>query len=200
MVPAAPEASVDHRQELLIAIRDLCHVARELSVADGVLVENEHSLETRTLGVFGRLRRFFQRMMGKFPDRFYDIALNPRGTSKSEPRSESIDFLQFVADLRELQGILDELGNAQSGEGRRIQGMSEVDLCGLLEWQVRQVRHAHRRMEGLNAFFQLRAVEDVGGTARSIKLELLRIENSIARADKVRGECAVGSPGGALPT
>jgi hypothetical protein len=195
---SAAEAAVDHRPELISTIRDLGHIARELSIAEGVLVENEHSLETRTLGVFGRLRRFFQRVMGKFRDRFYEVTLNPRGSSKPEPRMETIDFLRFVADLRELRGILAELGNAESSEGRRVQGMSEEELCSLLGWQVRQLRHTHRRMEGLNAFFQLRAVEDLGGSARSIKLELLRMENAMARADKVHGECTARGPGGAL--
>jgi hypothetical protein len=194
--PPVVEAAVDHRPEILSAIHDLCHIARELSIAEGVLVDNEHSLETRTLGVFGRMRRFFQRVMGKFRDRFYEITLAPRGSSRPEPRTETIDFLRFLADLRELRGLLAELGNPESGEGRRIQGMSEEELCSLLDWQVRQVRHTHRRMEGLNAFFQLRAVEDLGSSARSIKLELLRIENSIARADKVHDECAARGTGG----
>ena len=197
-LPRAPvvEVAVDHRPEIIGAIHDLCHVARELSIAEGVLVENEHSLETRTLGVLGRLRRFFQKMMGKFRDRFYEITLSPRATGRPEPRTETIDFLRFLADLRELRGLLGELGNTETGEGRRLQGLSEEELCGLLDWQVRQVRHTHRRMEGLNAFFQLRTVEDLGGTARSIKLELLRIENSIARAEKVHDECAARGTGG----
>lgn len=193
---AGTEAAVDHRPELISAIGDLCHVARELGVAEGVLVENEHALETRTLGVFGRLRRFFQKIMGKFRDRFYDITLNPRGSSRPEPRTETIDFLRFVADVRELRVLLGELGNPETSEGRRVQGMAEEELCSLLEWQVRQVRHTYRRMEGLNAFFQLRAVEDLGASARSIKLELLRIENSIARADKVHTDCAARGIGG----
>jgi hypothetical protein len=76
--------------------------------------------------------------------------------------------------------------------------MSEEELCSLLGWQVRQLRHTYRRMEGLNAYFQLRAEEDQGAAARSIKLELLRIENGIARADKAHNECAARGPGGSL--
>jgi hypothetical protein len=195
---AVAEPAVDHRLELLSAVRDVCHVARELSVAEGVLVENEHALETRTLGVFGRLRRFFNRIMGVLRDRYYDIDLNPRGSSKTEARTETIDFLRFVADVRELRGVLGELGGAETIEGRRLQTMSEEELCSLLGWQVRQLRHTYRRMEGLNAYFQLRAVEDQGAAARSIKLELLRIENGIARADKAHNECAARGPGGSL--
>jgi hypothetical protein len=193
---AVTEPAVDHRLELIDAIRDVCHVGRELSVAEGVLVANEHALETRTLGVFGRLRRFFHRIMGTLRDRYYEINLNPRGASRPEFRTETIDFLRFVADVRELRSVLGELGGAETSEGRRVQAMSEEELCGLLGWQVQQLRHTYRRMEGLNAYFQLRAVEDQGAAARSIKLELLRIENSIARADKVHNECAARSPGG----
>lgn len=194
--PVAREDHVDARPGIIGAILDVCRIVRELSIAEEVLVANEHAMETRTLGVFGRLRRFFQRIMGTVRGRSYDVALGPRGSSRAEPRTETIDFLRFVADVRELRGLLGELGNAETSEGRRVQGMSEDELCSLLEWLVRQVRHTYRRMDGLNSFFQLRAVEDLGGAARSIKLELLRIENSIARADKVSGECAALGRGG----
>ena len=40
-------------------------------------------------------------------------------------------------------------------------------------------------MQGLNNLFQVRAVHEHGGTARSIKLELLAIENIMNRADAV---------------
>jgi hypothetical protein len=43
-------------------------------------------------------------------------------------------------------------------------------------------------MEGLNALFQVRAVQERRSPARSIKLELLAIENATVRADKVRRE------------
>ena len=66
--------------------------------------------------------------------------------------------------------------------------MDEEQLCDFLDWQLRQLRHLQRRMEGLNTVFQLRAVHDRGGSARSIKLQLLAIENNINRADAVRRE------------
>jgi hypothetical protein len=77
--------------------------------------------------------------------------------------------------------------------------MPEEELCDLLDWLSAQLRVVHRKMEGLNEMFQLRAVREPGIRARSIKLEMLRIENGIARAGAVRGECSGTRPDGEPP-
>ncbi len=88
--------------------------------------------------------------------------------------------------MNELKGVLAGVVESGSPGYRRIEAMDEAQLSDFLEWQLRQLRHLHRRMEGLNTFFQVRAVRERGGAAKSIKLELLAIENLINRADAAR--------------
>jgi hypothetical protein len=64
--------------------------------------------------------------------------------------------------------------------------MDEEQLCDFLDWQLRQLRRLHPRMEGLNELFQLKAANDGSSPPRSIKLALLAIENLVARANTVR--------------
>jgi len=87
-----------------------------------------------------------------------------------------------------LKAVLAEITEVESRGNRRFEEMDEEQLCDFLDWQLRQLRELHLRMEGLNALFQVKAIHQRGGTARSIKLELLAIENGIIRADVVRRE------------
>ena len=189
-VPAATVAQdavpVDRRPELLDAVRGLCRVHEEISIAEAALLSNEHMLETHSLTFFQRLRRWFRKSLGSIQHRYYEIEV--KKTPTSEPMMESIDFLKLAAELRDVAGMLAEVVDETNPEARRIQEKTQEQLCDFLDWQLHHVRRLYRRMEGLNALFQVRAVQERRSPARSIKLELLAIENAIVRTDKVRRE------------
>ena len=190
IIPAATVAQeavpVDRRPELFDAIRGLCKVHFEISNAEAVLLSNEHALETHSLTFFQRLRRWFRKSLGSIEHRYYEIEV--KKTPTSEPITESVDFLKLAAELRDVAGMLAEVLDESNPEYRRIQEKNQEQLCDFLDWQLHHVRRVYRRMEGLNALFQVRAVQERRSPARSIKLELLAIENATVRADKVRRE------------
>ena len=179
-----PEMPVDHRPQLLDAIRGLCRVKDELARGEAVLLANEIDLERHGLGVFQRIRRWFRRGRGKVDDRYYDIDL--KDPASSEAKRVSLSFLGFIADLREMQEVLTELAEESSAASKRLAALAERQLGDFLDWQLRQLRQFHRKMEALNSLFQVRAINERRIAARGIKLELLAIENGIARADAVR--------------
>jgi hypothetical protein len=183
---ARTEVLVDHRPRLLEAIRGLCRVNDELARGEAVLLANELDLEKHGLSVLQRIRRWFRRGRGKVDDRYYDIDL--KDPAASETRRVSLSFLGFIADLREMQGVLTELAAESSAASRRLAELGEKQLGDFLDWQLRQLRQFHRKMEALNSLFQVRAINERRIAARGIKLELLAIENGIARADAVRQE------------
>ncbi len=100
----------------------------------------------------------------------------------------NLSFLGFIGDLREMQGVLTELSDESSAPSRRLAALGEKQVVDFLDWQLRQLRQFHRKMEALNSLFQIRAVNERRIAARGIKLELLAVENGIARADAVRQE------------
>jgi len=181
-----PEDVSRRRAELLNAVRNVGTAAEEIGECEMVLVENEHGVENRQLGFLQRVRRWFQKSLGRLDDRFYDIEY--RQSPISEVKTETIDFLRLVSEMHELRAVFAEITEASSPGNRRIEAMDEEQLCDFLDWQLHQLRPLHRRMEGLNGLFQVKAVHERGGTARSIKLELLAIENIMIRADAVRRE------------
>jgi hypothetical protein len=185
-IVSKPEDVPRRRSELREAIRGVCSAAQEIGYCEEALVENERAVENRRLGVFQRIKLWFLKKLGKLDNPVYDIEY--RSSPTAELKTESIDFLRFVSEMRELKAILVEITEAGSPGHHRIEAMEELDLCDFLGWLLRQLRQLRLRMEGLNALFQVRAVRDSGATARSVKLELLAIENAVIRADAVRRE------------
>jgi hypothetical protein len=181
-----PPVPLDRRPELLEAIRGLCRVHEEISRAEAALVSNERALEKHSLTFFQRIRRWFRKSLGTIEHRYYEIEV--RKSPTSEPRIETVDFLKFAAELRDVAGMLAEALDESNPESWRIQEKNQEQLGDFLEWQLHHVRRVYRRMEGLNALFQVRAVQERRSPARSIKLELLAIENAMVRADKGRRE------------
>ena len=184
---------LDRRPELLEAIRGLCRVNEEMGRAEVVLIANERALERYSLTFFQRIRRWFRKSLGTIEHRYYEI--EARRTLSSETRTESIDFLKFAAEMRDVAGMLAETLDESNPESRRIQEKTQEQLGDFLDWQLHHVRRVYRRMEGLNALFQVRAVQERRSPARSIKLELLAIENAMVRADKARREINPGHEG-----
>jgi hypothetical protein len=181
---AEPENALQSRGELRDAVRKVCRAAGEIGYCEEVLVENEHAIEMRRLSFFQRIRRWLQKSLGRLDDRFYEIELRP--SPSADVKTETIDFLKFVSEMNEMKSVLAEITASGSPGHRRIEAMDEEQLSDFLDWQLRELRHLHRRMEGLNALFQVTAVHERGGAARSIKLELLAIENLMNRAEAAR--------------
>ena len=186
-VAAAPPINAPHRRtEIVDAIRSVAKASEDIFHCQEVLVENERGLEKRRLTLLQRIRRWIQKSQGRLDDRYYDIEYRP--TPTAEAKTETIDFLKLVSEMRELRSVLAEITAAGSPGYRRIAAMNEEQLCDFLDWQLRQVRPLHRRMDGLNTLFHVMAAHERGSSPRSIKLELLAIENCMNRAEAVRRE------------
>ncbi|MGA2974968.1 MAG: hypothetical protein ABSF77_06635 [Spirochaetia bacterium] len=181
-----PDDAPQRRIVLLDAVRGVCGAADEIGCCEEVLVENEHAVEKRRLSFLQRVRRWFQKSLGRLDDRFYDVEY--RSSPTAEAKTETIDFLKLVSEMKELKAVFTEIIEEGSPGYRRIEAMNEEQLCDFLDWQLRQLRQLHRRMEALNDLFHVKAVHERGDTARSIKLELLAIENGMIRAEAVRRE------------
>jgi hypothetical protein len=180
---AAPgEKAAARRNELMSSLRALCQIATDIAAAESILALNEGTLLMQKRGLFQRLLSWLLGGRGEAHARLYDVSL--RESPKAEPRPEKIDFLRFIAELRELNAVLTKLADESGADGSRLLAMTEEELCGLMAVQIRQVRHAYRKMEALNELFQLQAASRPRGSAQSIRLELLRMENGIARAEK----------------
>jgi hypothetical protein len=185
-VPAAasqPVAAADVRPVLRDALRDLCRTARDLGWCMEVLSRNEGAVERPRVGFFRRLLLRLRRGAGR-PERRYAITSRPAPGAPAV--TETVDFPRFVTEVQELRVMLGEIGRPGGREHRRVHAMDASQLLGLMDWLLRELRQAWRRLEGLNVVLQARASAARDAPARGIRLELMAIENAVRRAETVR--------------
>ena len=182
----APEAvpAADLRPALRDALRGICRTARDIGYCMEVLSRNERAVERPRVGFLGRLWRWMRRGAAQRSERLYIIKSQP--TPSAPAVVETVDFPRFVGEVQELRVMLAELGKPGGREHRRMHAMDVDQLLDFLEWLLREMRQAYRRMDGLNAVFQARAAAGRDGPARGIRLELMAIENAIKRAETAR--------------
>jgi hypothetical protein len=181
------EAAAARRQELMDALHALCRVREEIGRAGEVLEHNEHLLDARALTALQRLRRWLRTIAGKPVGRRYEIEV--RDHAAAGPRTEIIDFRRFVGELREVRATLAGLGDEENAEHVRVDALIDEQLCEFLEWQIGQLRGLYRRIDCLTTSFRLQAERFHAPGLKSVRVELLAMENAIQRADKVRREC-----------
>lgn len=189
-VTAPPQEKVteapDGRTTLLEAVRLLSRPNEELVAAITVLEEAERLLAPSRGSGVGWLRRLFGAApASKNEQRVYKVQYSQTG--EPAPRTETIDFQSFAAEVRKKSGLLASLAPGSGAAFKRLAATPESSLSGFLDRQLNELLLIHRRLDSLNTLFQARMAQEKK-TARGIKIELLTIRNAIIKANKRRHE------------
>lgn len=183
----------DGRAVLLEAVRLLCRPSEDLATAVAVLEENERIvIESRSRKV-GWLRRLFTRAPSRKPDeRVYKVEYTDPGDPA--PKTETIDFPQFVADVQKKSSLLAALGTGAGPTYKRLASTSEEQLAGFVDRQLNDLLLVHRRLGSLNTLLQAKVAREKK-TARGVKIELLTIKNALVKANQRRHDFKDQPPG-----
>jgi hypothetical protein len=201
----APAQAVQTKPILLEAARILSRAHSELTAALDTLVENERALEDRHLGFGEKIRRWLLRGIGqKEQVQQYEVEYNetavptalqaptahqgPSALQAPSPKLERVAFPTFVAETRKAAAVLASLATP-SGLAR-LESAAEQPLIEFIDRQICSLLLIHRRMAGLNAVFQSRAVGGRKAEIKGIRLELVAVKNSIVKANQRRHEYA----------
>jgi hypothetical protein len=189
VVPEKPKVveAPDGRAILLEAVRLLSRPSEDLATAVAVLEENERVIiEAQTANV-GWLRRLFGggHPAQKPEDRVYKVQYAEPGVPT--PKSEEIDFPQFVTEVQKKSSLLAALGTGSGPAFKKLAAVSEPQLAAFLDKQLNELLLIHRRLGCMNTMLQARVMQEKK-TVRGIKIELLTIKNAIVKANQRRHE------------
>jgi hypothetical protein len=192
-VKAKTVEAPDGRAILLEAVRLICRPSEDLATAVAVLEENERIvMESRSTKV-GWLRRIFGRAPSKkTDDRVYKVEYTDPGDPT--PKTETIDFPQFTAEVQKKSSLLASLGTGSGPTYRRLASTSEEQLAGFVDRQLNELLLVHRRLGCLNTLLQAKVTQEKK-TARGIKIELLTIKNALVKANQRRHDFKDKKPG-----
>ena len=102
-------------------------------------------------------------------------------------KREELNFHQFRADFDKKIRIL----SSMSGQGQvmaKLKAMSEEQITGYLERNIRDIQSYHRILSSLDEYFKSNAPKEDRIRIKGIKPELVSIKNSIVRANQLRHE------------
>ncbi|MGA2640167.1 MAG: hypothetical protein ABSG21_04565 [Spirochaetia bacterium] len=183
--PKVTEAP-DGRAILMEAVRLFSRPSEDFATAIAVLEENERLVSESRGSAGGWLKRLFGAShAAKTDDRVYKVQYAEPGAAT--PRSETIDFPQFSAEVLKKASLLAALDSGAGPAFRRLAATSEEQLAGFVDKQLTELLLIHRRLGCLNTMFQAR-VQEEKKSARGIKIELLTIKNAIVKANRRRHE------------
>jgi len=179
------EAAPDGKAILLEAVRLLCRPSEDLATAVAVLEENERIIVEAHKTGGSWLRRLLGGTPKKADDRSYKVEYTEPGTPT--PRTETIDFPQFAAEVQKKSSLLAALGTGSGPTYKRLAATSEEQLAAFVDRQLNELLVVHRRLGSLNTFLQARVGQEKK-TARGIKIELLTIKNALVKANQRRND------------
>jgi hypothetical protein len=151
------------------------------------LDENAAALENRKIGFWERVRRVIRQMLNKEPEpAIFNVEyLDP---IKGVPVREKVDFVQFRSDMDRKGRTLAALSSRSGPAFNKMQSMSEEQLLGMLERNIRDAQTMHKIFGALDDFFKLEAGKEDRDKIKGIKPELATMKNAIVRANQRRHE------------
>jgi hypothetical protein len=151
------------------------------------LDENAALLENRKTSFWEKVRRVLRQMLNKEPESaiFTVDYLDP---VKGVPVKEKIDFLLFRSEMDRKNRTLIALASKTGPAFNKIQSMSEEQLLGMLEKNLREMQTMHKILGALDDFFKLEIDKEDRDKLKGIKPELSIMKNVILKVNQRRHE------------
>jgi hypothetical protein len=151
------------------------------------LDENVALLENRRINFWEKVRRVIRQMLNKDPEpAIFDVEyLDP---IKGVPVKERVDFAHFRSEMDRKIRTLAALASRSGAAFNKMQSMSEEQLMGMLERNIRDAQTMHKILGALDDFFKLETDKEDRDKVKGIKPELAIMKNAIVRANQRRHE------------
>jgi hypothetical protein len=151
------------------------------------LDENVALLENRKIGFWEKVRRVLRQMMNKEPEPVVFVVeyMDPL---KGVAVKEKVDFALFRGEMERKNRTLTALASRSGPAYNKMQSMTEEQLLGMLERNIRDVQNMHKILGALDDFFKLEADKEDRDKVKGVKPELGVLKNAIVRANQRRHE------------
>jgi hypothetical protein len=149
------------------------------------LDENAALLENRKTGFWEKFRRVIRQMLNREPETaiFNVEYLDP---VKGIPVREKVDFADFRGAMNRKNRTLIALASRSGAAFNKMQSMTEEQLLGMLERNIRDAQAMHKILGALDDFFKIEAGKEYRDKVKGIKPELATMKNAIVKANQRR--------------
>ena len=174
---------VSHREILMEAIHTVSRTGPDLSEALATLEDNRRLIFERRLSFGEKVRRWLSERVGRREeDKPMDVEYLEGAALV--PKTEELYFIPFMEGAKKKSSLYNSLMNRASASYQRIENAREDQLLEFLGKQIFELQLLHRRMSGINAYFQGEAPRELRPELKGIKLQLTALMNGIVKANQ----------------
>jgi hypothetical protein len=173
---------------LLDAIRVLAGASRSLQSAQQKISDNLHVLDSRSIPLGERIRRFFERVASRERTQPHVFELEYFDDATSASQTEQISADEFAAQLGKKSRIYGGILNKMSQTARKLQAASEEQLFEFLNKQLEELFMMQRRLQSLDTALRAEFPREQRSQLRSVQAEVDGLKDILSRTGKKRRE------------
>ena len=183
--PKAAKAAVNYKNILLDGIQVIGGASNTFNEICAKLDENQSVMESRKKGFFAMIKELIRQITNAEPEEvIYNVEY--LDTTKGIPVKEKVNFHGFREDLDKKIKILTSFMRGPAYN--KLSAMTEEQIIGYLEKNIRDVQSLHRTLGALDDYFKANVVPEDRDKIKGIKPELSALKNTIVKANQLRYE------------
>ncbi len=181
----AQKAVVNFKAILLDGIVVIGGATKSITEIIAKLQENQSVLESRKKTFFEAVKELIRQITNAEPEEvIYNVeSLDP---TKGIPVKERVNFHQLMDELDKKNKILASFVHGPAYN--KLSNMTEEQIIGYLEKNVKDMQTYHRILTSLDDFFKANVQPDARNKIKGIKPELSQLKNTFIKANQLRYE------------
>ena len=181
--PKAVKPAVDFKGILLDGIAVIGSAGNLLTEIGEKLDENQATMESRKKGFMETLKELIRQITKAEPEAVvYDIEYNDQ--TRGVPVKERLNFHDFRETLNKKARILNSFVRGPAYQ--KLSAMSEEQIIGYLDKNIKEVQTFHRMLGSLDDFFKANVSPENREKIKGIKPDLSALKNTFVKANQIR--------------
>jgi hypothetical protein len=183
--PKAAKPAVNFKQILLDGIQVIGSASTPLAEIGVKFDENEEVMESHKKGFFEALKAIIRQFTKAEPEEVV-YTVEYMDPTKGIPVKEKVNFHQLRDEMAKKTKILNSFMRGPAYT--KLSAMTEEQIIGYLERNIRDVQSLHKTLGALDDFFKANVDQGNRDKIKGIKPELSTRKNAIVRANQLRYE------------
>ncbi|MCL2211225.1 MAG: hypothetical protein FWB95_04825 [Treponema sp.] len=182
-VKKTAKQEVNYKQILLDGIVVIGGASSTLTEIQSKLQENQTVMESHKKGFLEAIKVLIRQITNAEPPEVI-YAVESMDATKGVPVKEKVNFHSLMDELDKKNKILISFNRGPAYN--KLSAMSEEQIIGYLEKNIREVTNYHRILTALDEFFKANVVQEDRGKIKGIKPELSALKNTYVKANQLR--------------
>jgi len=182
-VKKTAKQEVNYKQILLDGIVVIGGASNTLTEILSKLLENQAVLDSHKKGFLHAIKELIRQITNAEPPEVVH-AVESMDPTKGIPVKEKVNFHQLMDEIDKKVKILTSFNRGPAYN--KLSAMSEEQIIGYLEKNIREVTNYHRILTALDEFFKANVAQEDRGKIKGIKPELSALKNTYVKANQLR--------------